>query len=110
MRIGRRCCQLGLAMAGGMGLLAGGAGCRTPAASPRPGVARRVYPARVYAGYRFDRSSSVLSFGIQPLWIPTCVIWEVMARDPQLRQDLRRARCRLDAYAFFKGRDVNDYL
>jgi NitT/TauT family transport system substrate-binding protein len=38
------------------------------------------------------------------------VIWEVMARDAQLEVDLRRARCRLDTFAFFKGRDVNDHL
>jgi sulfonate transport system substrate-binding protein len=110
MRISRRCCQLWLAVAGGMGLMAGGAGCRTPASAPRPGAARRVVPARVYAAYRFDRSPSVLSFGIQPLWVPACVIWEVMSRDPQLQHDLRRARCRLDTFAFFKGRDLNTYL
>jgi sulfonate transport system substrate-binding protein len=110
MRIGRRCCQLWLVMAGGTGLLAGGTGCRTPASAPRPDAARRVVPARVYASYRFDRSPSVLSFGIQPLWIPACVIWEVMSRDPKLPDDLRRARCRLEAFAFFKGRDLNAYL
>src|SRR5262245_3454406 len=80
-------------------------------AAPRPpAAARRADPTRVYATYRFVRSPSMLSFGIQPLWIPTCVIWEAMARDRQLQADLRRAHCRLDAYGFFKGRDVNAYL
>lgn len=89
----------------------GGAGCLR-LAPPRPvdAGARRVDPARVYAEYRFERSPSVLNFGIQPLWIPTCVIWEVMARDSRLQADLERAHCRLDTHAFFKGGDVNGYL
>src|SRR5262249_13839219 len=37
-------------------------------------------------------------------------IWEVMARDQQLRADLERAGCRLRVYPFFKGRDVNRFL
>jgi hypothetical protein len=92
----------------------GAAGCarsapsRDSLAADRRSV--RVDPVRIYAGYHFDRAPNVLSFGIQPLWIPTCVIWEEMARDPQLRIDLRRAGCRLDAFAFFKGQDVNDFL
>lgn len=67
-------------------------------------------PARVYASYRFDNDPKVLRFGIQPLWIPTCVLWEVMARDTRLQGELRIAGWRLESFAFFKGQDVNDYL
>src|SRR5690348_4995730 len=49
---------------------------------------RRVEPVRVYASYRFETGPAVLNFGVQPLWIPTCVVWEVMARDQQLREDM----------------------
>jgi sulfonate transport system substrate-binding protein len=96
-------------------LAVGGAGCAllaptrvSQAAVPKPST--RMDPARVYAGYRFDSAPNVLSFGMQPLWIPTCVIWEKMARDKQLQADMRRMGCRLDAFAFFKGQDVNKYL
>ncbi len=33
-----------------------------------------------------------------------------MARDRQFQDDLRRAGCRLNAYPFFKGRDLDNYL
>lgn len=69
-----------------------------------------VAPARVYAAYQFDRSPEALNIGVQPLWIPTCVLWEVMARDQRLQADLRQAGCRLTAHAFFKGRDMNGFL
>jgi sulfonate transport system substrate-binding protein len=86
-------------------------GCR---AGTLPGGSRPANqptdPTRVYAGYRFDRAPEALNFGVQPLWIPTCVIWEVMARDQRLHADLKKARCRLTAHAFFKGRDMNGFL
>jgi sulfonate transport system substrate-binding protein len=100
-----------LILFGSVLFLAGVIGCRMRAPSAQSGEASlRLDPTRVYAQYRFDSAPTVLNFGVQPLWIPTCVIWEVMARDPHLQEDLRRARFRLDAYPFFKGRDLDDYL
>jgi NitT/TauT family transport system substrate-binding protein len=92
-------------------LLGGGAGCAL-AVTPRsePPAPARIASADRYADYRFDSAPGVLSFGIQPLWIPTCLIWEVMARDRRLQEELRHARCRLDTYPFFKGHDVNEFL
>jgi sulfonate transport system substrate-binding protein len=99
-----------LRAAAAMLLLAAGGGCarvvdRRPAAADN-----RVNPARLYASYQFETAPTALNFGVQPLWIPTCVIWEVMARDQQLQDDLRRAHCRLYVYPFFKGRDLNEFL
>jgi ABC-type nitrate/sulfonate/bicarbonate transport system substrate-binding protein len=91
--------------------LLGAAGCRTGLTpGPSAGTSSAVRAQRVYASYSFDPSPNVLNFGVQPLWIPTCVIWEVMARDLRLQSDLRRLDCRLDAHAFFKGRDMNAYM
>jgi NitT/TauT family transport system substrate-binding protein len=98
---------LGLAAAA---LLCGGMGCAVSRPRPPAPAARGVDPARVYAGYHFSSRPNVLSFGVQPLWIPACVVWEAMARDPQLQADLRRAGFRLEAYSFFKGQDLNDFL
>src|SRR5438128_5012411 len=97
-------------------MLLPGTGCARVPARLRDGAASGpVDPAHVYASYQFDTGPDVLSFGVQPLWIPTCVIWERVpacgwARDEQLRDDLRRAHCRLRVYPFFKGRDLNAYL
>jgi ABC-type nitrate/sulfonate/bicarbonate transport system substrate-binding protein len=114
MRLRGRTRWEGLLLAAALLLPVGAAGCARsapPRAAPEAGRgAAPVDPARVYAGYRFDSAPNVLCFGIQPLWIPTCVIWEVMARDERMQADVRRAGCRLDAFSFFKGKDVNDYL
>jgi hypothetical protein len=92
-------------------LLASGPGCgRLPAIRPAGEASRWADPARVYASYGFDPSPKVLNFGVQPVWVPACVIWEVMARDVQLQEDLHRGHFRLDAYPFFKGRDLNNYM
>ena len=75
-------------------MLLPGAGCALVPATLREGAARGpVDPAHVYASYQFDTGPGVLSFGVQLLWIPTCVIWERVpacgrARDERLRDDL----------------------
>jgi ABC-type nitrate/sulfonate/bicarbonate transport system substrate-binding protein len=100
-----------LILAGALLLLLGGTGCELLSSrhdSRR--VAPPVNPQQLYASYRFESAPDVLHFGIQPLWIPTCVIWEVMARDERMEQDLRRAGCRVQTYPFFNGRDLNEYL
>jgi sulfonate transport system substrate-binding protein len=103
--------QQRLSLAGLAAVLIACLGCR-PGALPgqsRP-ADRSADTQRIYAAYPFDRSPDALNFGVQPLWIPTCVIWEVMARDQRLQSDLREADCRLTAHAFFKGRDMNAFL
>lgn len=100
-----------LVLAGAVVALVAGPGCAMFGLSHRavpeqPGVE----PARVYAGFHFDTAPTVLNFGVQPLWIPVNVIWEVMVRDQRLQEDLQRGHCRLATYPFFKGQDLNDYL
>jgi sulfonate transport system substrate-binding protein len=95
----------------GIALITGAAGCRPGSlSSPSPPAEGPPDPRRAYAAYSFDRSPEALNFGVQPLWIPTCVLWEVMARDQTLQMDLRQARCRLTVHAFLKGRDMNAFL
>lgn len=65
---------------------------------------------RVYASYHLEDAPDVLNFVQQPHWVPTCLLWEVMRRDPWLQADLHRAGCRLRPYGFYKGVDATEYL
>ena len=38
----------------------------------------------IYMNYEFGQDDSVIDLGTQPLWVPTCLISEVMQRDTVL--------------------------
>ncbi len=63
-----------------------------------------------YSKYRFDRSGRVINFGVQPLYLPTGLISEVMKRDRVLQKALKDLGVGIRYYPFLKGDDVNFFL
>ncbi len=64
----------------------------------------------IYSKYRFDRSDRVINFGVQPLYLPTGLISEVMKRDRFLQRALKDLGMEIRYYPFLKGDDVNFFL
>jgi len=64
----------------------------------------------IYSTYKFDRSGKVISFGTQPLYLPTGLITEVMKRDRLLKAELANLDLELQFFPFFKGKDVNFFM
>jgi ABC-type nitrate/sulfonate/bicarbonate transport system substrate-binding protein len=64
----------------------------------------------IYSKYRFDHSGRVINFGVQPLYLPTGLISEVMKRDRVLQQALKDLGMEIRYYPFLKGDDVNFFL
>lgn len=64
----------------------------------------------VYNKYVFGQDETIIDFGIQPLWIPTSIIAEVMKRDHILKDELRERGLEIRFHPFFKGADVNFFL
>ncbi len=64
----------------------------------------------VYSEYEFGRSNQMIDVGIQPMWIPTNIIMEVMRRDAVLKDTLARNRLEIRFHGFRKGVDINNYL
>jgi len=64
----------------------------------------------IYSKYRFDRSSRVINFGVQPLYLPTGLISEVMKRDRVFQKALKDLGVEIQYYPFLKGDDVNFFL
>lgn len=64
----------------------------------------------VYSAYEFGRTDNVIDVGVQPMWIPTNIITEVMKRDMVLKDALARKGLELRFHGFRKGADVNFFL
>jgi hypothetical protein len=64
----------------------------------------------IYSNYNFDRSGKVISFGVQPLYMPTGLIIEVIKRDHLLKHDLSSLDLELQFFSFLKGKDVNFFM
>ena len=64
----------------------------------------------IYSKYHFDRSGRVINFGVQPLYLPTGLISEVMKRDRVLQKALKDLGVEIRYYPFLKGDDVNFFL
>ncbi len=64
----------------------------------------------IYSKYQFDRSEKVINIGVQPLYLPTGLISEVMKRDRILQKALKDLGMELKYYPFLKGDDVNFFL
>ena len=64
----------------------------------------------IYRNYEFGQDDSVIDLGTQPLWVPTCLISEVMQRDTVLYAALAEQGLRIRFHAFLKGADVNFWL
>lgn len=64
----------------------------------------------IYSHYDFDDSESVINIGIQPMYLPTGIIFEVIKRDNILKQALMKSQKEIKYYSFLKGADVNFFL
>lgn len=64
----------------------------------------------VYRNYNFSHNLKVIDFGVQPFWVPTSNISEIMRIDNILREELHALGYRLNVLPFFKGNDVNYFL
>lgn len=74
------------------------------------GESANIPNSQIYSDYEFIKSKSVINIGIQPLWIPTNLIAEVMKRDLILRDILQNDGMEIKWYPFLKGNDVNMFL
>jgi len=64
----------------------------------------------IYSNYVFDNTDKVINIGIQPLYLPTGLISEVMERDMVLQKALQGLGVEVRYYPFLKGNDVNFFL
>lgn len=64
----------------------------------------------VYSKYNFNKNDSVINIGIQPLYLPTGIILEVVRRDNILNNALSELGKRIEYHSFSKGADVNFFL
>jgi sulfonate transport system substrate-binding protein len=64
----------------------------------------------IYSNYNFDQSGKVISFGTQPLYMPTGLIIEVIKRDLLLKRELSTLDFKLQFFPFLKGKDVNFFM
>ena len=104
-RFARRTVALTAALAA-CGVLAGCDGVKPAAIPPEPDLSTHV----LYSEYDFGETEDVIDVGIQPLWVPTCIITETMRRDAVLREALARRGLEIRFHSFLKGADVNFFL
>ncbi len=64
----------------------------------------------LYKEYSFSSDDNIIDIGVQPLWIPTSILSEVMKRDAILADRLRALGVELVFHSFLKGNDVNHFL
>ena len=67
-------------------------------------------PITSYDEYNYGESDKIIDIGIQPLWIPTNIICEVMKRDLILKEVLDKMGMELRFHNYLKGADVNNYI
>lgn len=75
-----------------------------------PRVAPDLSNHPIYSRYDFGRDERVVDIGMQPLWIPTNMITEVMQRDALLKKALSEQGLEVRFHAFLKGADVNFFI
>jgi sulfonate transport system substrate-binding protein len=63
-----------------------------------------------YSMYDYGQNDSILDLGVQPLWIPTNLIIEVMKRDALLEAALAEHGTVIRYHNFLKGDDANFFL
>jgi sulfonate transport system substrate-binding protein len=64
----------------------------------------------IYSEYRFNPADKVINIGVQPLYLPTGLISEAMARDAILQNALKDLDMEIEYYPFLKGDDINFFL
>ena len=64
----------------------------------------------LYSTYQFTDDDNVIRMGIQPFYLPTGLITEMISRDLILEEALSGLGMRIEYYPFLKGDDVNFFL
>ena len=64
----------------------------------------------IYSQYSFSTDPGVINIGIQPLYLPTGIIFEAVKRDKILKHALSDLGVTVEYYPFLKGDDVNYFL
>jgi len=64
----------------------------------------------IYSRYNFERNDKFINIGIQPLYLPTGIIFEAIKRDNILVYELSRLNKEIRCFPFLKGADVNVFL
>ena len=64
----------------------------------------------IYSNYEFNQDDSTINIGIQPMYLPTGIIFEVIKRDNILNRALSASGKEIEYYSFLKGADVNFFL
>ena len=64
----------------------------------------------IYSNYEFNQDDSTINIGIQPMYLPTGIIFEVIKRDNILNKALSASGKEIEYYSFLKGADVNFFL
>jgi sulfonate transport system substrate-binding protein len=73
-------------------------------------AALKAPPLCSYEDYDFGRETNVVDIGVQPLWLPACVISAAMQHDRVLQQTLQELGMTARFHPFMKGADVNTWL
>lgn len=63
-----------------------------------------------YDQFEFDSSPTVINIGTQPLYSPTGLIAEAIARDPSLTAELAEMNITVNFFPFLKGSDLNYFI
>jgi len=65
---------------------------------------------QIYSQYEFEKNANVINIGIQPLYLPTGIIMEVIKRDNILNRALLKSGKKIEYYPFMKGADLNFFI
>ncbi len=84
--------------------------CHVEPENTPPAAAPDLSEHPIYSKYDFGSSEDVIDIGIQPIWVPTCIISEVMRRDKVLKEQLSELGFEIRFHSFMKGADVNFFL
>lgn len=87
-----------------------GLGCTDPVSEVKPVELPDLSQHPIYRHYDFSQATEIIDIGIQPLWVPTCLISETMRRDDILRRRLSALGFEVRFHSFSKGADVNYFL
>lgn len=73
-------------------------------------TSQELFDHAIYSNYDFIQNDSVINIGIQPMYLPTGIIMEVVKRDNILNRSLSNLGKIIKYHPFLKGADVNFFM
>lgn len=73
-------------------------------------ISNNLWNHPIYSQYDFDQSDHIINIGIQPLYLPSGIIFEAMKKDNILAREVSQLNMKNEYYPFLKGEDVNFFL